>query len=435
MTLLRIAIACSSLCVSRGGSERAATALAAEMARRGHQPLLLSAFWPGQDARAEPVYGLPAGVRHHSIDAQGKHAHLRELRALLLDWGADVLLSMQSDADHLLWAMACMGSGIPLVCSERCDPVAFVEGIAWNRAGRHALLSGADCIHELLPTYVDSVPPPFREKVRVIPNAAPAVARAADPVGGQRKNLLFLARLCAQKQPLLLLEAFSRVMDRHPDWDLTFWGHGPQTRMVRRRATREGLAGRVHFKGICTDSAAAFAAAQLYCLPSAYEGFPNTVLEAMSAGLPVVGLAACPGVRGVVRDGVTGLLAQEHSAAGLARVLDQLMGNPEARAAMGEAARAACADYAAKTVFDQWEALFVEMAQRKGHTVMDSFYQQPFASRATLSAAARREWLFRNFGETMPYSMAWWRERAATLLRNLGRRATAALRPAKRSGS
>lgn len=433
MTPLRIAIACSSLCVSRGGSERAATALAAEMARRGHEPLLLSAVWPGQNASAPPVYGLPAGVCHHVADAQGRHEHVRALREKLLDWGADVLLSMQSDGDHLLWAMTCMGSGIPFICSERCDPVAFVEAISWNRAGRLALLSGADCIHELLPGYADSVPALFRDKVRVIPNAAPAAARPADAVGGARKNLLFLARLCRQKQPLLLLEAFRLVMDRHPDWDLILWGHGPQARHIRWRITRERLTGRVRFRGICTDSAAAFAGVQLYCLPSAYEGFPNAVLEAMSAGLPVVGLASCAGVRGVVRDGVTGLLAKESSAASLAEALDRLMADPRMRKDMGDAGRAACADYAADKIFGQWEALFQEMAQRKGNTVMDGFYQEPFASRATLSAAARREWLYRDFGQPMPYSVAWWRRRTATLLRNLGRRAVDALRPTKGS--
>lgn len=424
MTRLRLAIACASLCASRGGSERAATALAAEMACRGHEVLLLSAAWPG--GATVPVYGVPPGVRHMSIDAEGRHADIRRLREHLTARGTDVFLSMQSSDDHLLWAMACMGSGIPFICSERCDPVAFIESVAWNRPGRLAVLSGADCIHELLPAYLESVPEYFRDKVRVIPNAVPETALAADPVGEGRKRLLFLARLCSQKQPLLLLDAFRLLLDRHPDWDLILWGHGPQARKVEKYIATHGMEARALFRGTCMDSAKAFAEAQLYCLPSSYEGFPNTVLEAMSAGLPVVGLTSCTGVRDVVRDGVTGLLAQADTAASLAQALDSLMADAPARKAMGAAGKIACGAYAPENVYGQWETLFQEMAHRKGSTVMDAFSEEPFASAATLSAAARREWIFRDFGQAMPYSAAWWHERAGRLLRALARRAATA---------
>lgn len=51
---------------------------------------------------------------------------------------------------------------------------------------------------------------------------------------------------------------------------------------------------------------------------------------------------------------------------------------------------------------DQWEELFMETAECKGHTVMDSFSEEPFASQARLSSVVRREWLYRDFGVPMP---------------------------------
>ena len=146
---MHIAIACSSLCVSRGGSERAATRLANYLAKLGHAVTLLSLRYDKQIGT--PVYPLDTRVRHLNWLFSEKHADIRRYRELLRDSGVDVFLSMQSCAIHLFWSMVCMGSGIPFICSERCSPVEYITRTGWNHAGRNAVLSGADCIHELLP--------------------------------------------------------------------------------------------------------------------------------------------------------------------------------------------------------------------------------------------------------------------------------------------
>lgn len=418
---MRIAIACSSLCCSLGGSERAATNLAGEMAARGHQVSLLSLSYPGYGTT--PLYPLPRGIFHLTCNSQGKYTELRHTRELLT-WGqTDVFLSMQSGCEHLYWAMICMGSGIPFICSERCDPVLYTEQRVWNRAGRLAVLSGADIIHELLPAYVESIPEYFRQKVRVIPNAAPTVFTPADPAGeiGQRKTLLFLARFDEQKRPLLLLEAFRLLMDRHPEWDLVLRGHGPQEKRLRRKIRALGTGDRIRLPGVCRDAPAAYADAHIYCLPSSYEGFPNSLLEAMCAGLPCVGFRECAGSRDVLHHGETGILVDEATPEALARALDPLMADAARRTALGQAAKAATAEYAPRKIYDQWEALFAELAAQKGQTVMDAFAEEPFASQARLSSVARREWLARDFGMPMPWSSGWLAGRGMNLCRNLAR--------------
>lgn len=413
MKKMRIAIACSSLCASRGGSERAATNLAAEMSGRGHEIILLSAKDKGQSDI--PLYGIPENAQHIYWPFEGRHAEIRALRQKLVDWGADVFLSMQSGAEHLYWSMVCMGSGIPFICSERVDPIVFTENIGWNKSGRYAVLAGADCIHELTPTYIDSVPDFFRNKVQVIPNTLPIKSIVADPVGKDRKKLMFLARLCDQKQPELLLDAFNKIKKDYPDWDLIIWGHGPYEKELCRKIDKNK---QIEFRGICKNTPEAYAEVQIYCLPSWFEGFPNTVLEAMNAGLPVVGMADCKGVAGVVKDNVTGLLAKENNSDALALALATLMKNPELRKKMGAAGKAACMEYAPDKIYDQWENLFQKMTSIKGRTAMDAMREEPFASRATLSASARREWLFRDFGEPMPYTFGWFRERSANIVRH-----------------
>jgi glycosyltransferase involved in cell wall biosynthesis len=78
--------------------------------------------------------------------------------------------------------------------------------------------------------------------------------------------------------------------------------------------------------------------ADIFVLPSTYEGFPVAILEAMAAGLPVVATAVA-GVPEAVLPGRSGLLVPPEDAAALAGALGELAADPERRRSMGLAAR------------------------------------------------------------------------------------------------
>ena len=417
MKALRIAIACGGLCAGKGGSERAAVDMAREMAARGHSPLLLG--WEGLSRAVSPVFEIPGAIPFLVVRHSGQHDYIEYLKNYLIGEKIDVFLSIQSDFAHLFWQQVCKGSGIPFIYSEQSDPHANLRISKWNHAGRLAALSGADCIHTLLNIHAKDIPENFTDKIRVIPNAAPINALASDPIGGIRKKLLFLARLAPPKRPEILISAFTQIMNDHPDWDLELWGGGPKMKDLLKQVSSQDICLRVKIMGISHNPAEAFAGAQIFCLPSDYEGLPLTALEAMSAGLPVTGFGACRGLAGVVRNGETGLLSDEATPQSLAMALDRLMGDPELRARMGKAAKKECAKYAPDKIYDQWENLFFEMAELKNRTAMDAMSDEKFTNRANLSAAARAEWLYRDFEGAMPWSFAWLKERACNFALNI----------------
>jgi glycosyltransferase involved in cell wall biosynthesis len=96
--------------------------------------------------------------------------------------------------------------------------------------------------------------------------------------------------------------------------------------------------GRVRRLGYRTDVAALLAAADIFTLPSHFEGLPMSVIEAMLTGLPVVA-TDIRGPREQVVDGETGFLVPPAATAPLAAALNRLVADPALRAAMGEAAR------------------------------------------------------------------------------------------------
>ncbi len=147
--------------------------------------------------------------------------------------------------------------------------------------------------------------------VSVLPNPAPAVPdlpprdvlRAELALDG--RVLAFAGRLGPQKSVGTALEALARV----DEVALVIAGDGPDRAALERRARELGLEERVRFLGAVPRDQVLriFRAADASLLPSAWENFPHTVVEALAVGCPVIATAV-GGVPEVVRDGVNGLL-------------------------------------------------------------------------------------------------------------------------------
>lgn len=155
--------------------------------------------------------------------------------------------------------------------------------------------------------------------------------------------ILFIGRLDEQKAPMDLLEAFGKVAAAQPDAHLLLVGQGPLRDALERRAGQVGLAGRVHLTGWRPDVPELLKAADLFALPSRWEGMPNAVLEAMAAGLPVVATRV-EGSTELVCHGRTGMLVEPGDCDGLAEALLALAQSRCRCAAMGQAGRARVAE-------------------------------------------------------------------------------------------
>lgn len=353
------------------------------------------------------LYELDSRVEVVPYTLTDNNLKIQRLRRDLKKLAPDVCVCADACGNQMLWAVTLLGSGIPFVYSERHAP-ATIEQIFWNRKGRLAAMSGADAIHLLLPSYGDSVPDFLRERVRIIPNGIEPPASCADPVGPRegRKVLLWLGRLHEElKQCRLAMSAFAAVARRHPDWEMHVVGDGQDRALVEAHACALALGDRLQLKGDAADVFAHFTRAQAYCFSSRTEGMPNALLEGMAAGLPCVGFAACEGVKDLISHEKNGLVVEEMSVDALAQSLDRLLSDAALRQRLGSAARASLGDFDRERCLDAWERLLLDTAACKGHSALDAFSAEPFASRARLAAAARREWLWRDFRSPMPGSL------------------------------
>jgi glycosyltransferase involved in cell wall biosynthesis len=177
-------------------------------------------------------------------------------------------------------------------------------------------------------------------RIVVIPNAVeppPAVAPGAPlraELAGDRPLALTVARLDAQKGIVHLVDAAALV----PDVAFAIAGDGPDRAALEARAAERGVSARVRFLGHRRDVPALLATADLFVLPSLYEGFPLSVLEAMAAGVPVVataiggtdelvssetGTPVAPADPHALAEGIRGVLADRTGAASRAATARQ----------------------------------------------------------------------------------------------------------------
>ncbi len=194
----------------------------------------------------------------------------------------------------------------------------------------------------------------------VLPNAVDIDRFAPKGTETVRGRVVFIGRLTAQKNLPMLFEAV-RQLD---GVSVQIAGTGELDAELRSLAA--GLP--VEFLGSLPnrDLPALLASAEVFVLPSHYEGTPKALLEAMAAGCAVVGTDA-PGTREVIRDGVTGLLcACEPSA--LADGIRRLLADGDLRRRLGSNARQAMvAGFSRESIIAQEEAAVRSLLARSEH--------------------------------------------------------------------
>ncbi|MFD0143256.1 MULTISPECIES: glycosyltransferase [unclassified Streptomyces] len=194
------------------------------------------------------------------------------------------------------------------------------------------------------------------DHVGAMPNPLPFFPDEPSP--RTAKAVVGIARLHEEKGIDLLLDAWSEVAPRHPDWVLRIYGSGDEEAALKAQSERLGLAGSVAWMGRTDDVPGALRGASLFALSSRGEGLPLTLMEAMATGVPCVAFDVAPGVREIVEHGENGLVVPPGNTGEFARRLDELISDKELRDRMGERARVDIQRFSTDEIVARWEYLF-----------------------------------------------------------------------------
>lgn len=215
--------------------------------------------------------------------------------------------------------------------------------------------------HRDLEEYSDILP--GTRMVR-IPNAVHSLDQ--EPSDWTNKIAAAAGRLAHQKGFDMLIPAWRKVADRHPDWQLRIFGLGERKDELRALIEKHHLYNHVLLMGHTEQLDDELAKSSLYVLSSRFEGLPMVMIEAMAHALPVVSFDCPTGPADVLTDGKEGILVPPEDTEGLADALCRIMDDQALREKMGTAALQTAHDYAPAAVHPQWESLFTELLSAPG---------------------------------------------------------------------
>lgn len=299
-------------------------------------------------------------------------------RQMVKETRPDVVMSFLKGTNLLAWLslmglgrhrprwIAREGNNVLAVVNEEA-PNEFVRKVslgltsrAYNRAD--AVLANATDMAETLIADLSL----DRAKMRMINNPIDlgTITAAKDqPIPGapKRPYILTAGRLEYQKAHEVLLRAFAQsgLWRSHA---LVILGKGSRLNALHRMAAQLGIGEHVRFIGFVANPYAWMAKADLFVLPSRWEGFPTVAAEALACGAPLL-LTDCKfGPRDVIEPGVSGELVPVDDVDALARGMADLIAAPERRAALREAGFARVQRFAIAEMVEQYAALFEEFA-------------------------------------------------------------------------
>lgn len=349
-----------------GGAERVVTTLANYYAAQGRHVRVITLSGTEEDfyELSTDVYRVALGLLGNSANSRQRMLNnwrrIKALRQAILAGGELQLISFM-DRTNVLVLLACMGTGRRVVVSERIDPRHHPMGSGWSwlrkclypRAWRVVVQTKAvaEWANEFLPS----------DKVRVIPNPV-KVREASDEVPDiSRPYVLSVGRLDRQKGFDVLIKAwanFRKMSSDAADWKLVILGEGPERKSLEELIVIEGLAGIVIMPGRQKDLAAWYNGAALYVLSSRFEGFPNTLLEAMAAGLPVIATDCPSGPNEIIVHLKTGWLVPPDNVDALVLAFERFFASPMQHSQVGLAAREAMEAYEIDHIARQWDDCF-----------------------------------------------------------------------------
>lgn len=369
---MRILIANRLMNNIAGGVEHMATALMNDMTSRGHPCALLT--WDYEDGQSyypmdETIQWFKLGIGDTARRATWgeRLERMKATRKAVKEFQPDVIVGFQ-DGPFQAMALYTLGMNIPVILAERNAPHRF----DYKKTGKYKELifqtyRAAKAITVQCPSYVERYPKSLQSRITVIPNPvfAPPEANKDGAKAKDKKTLLSVGRLEYQKNFVCLLEAYQKIATDFPDWILKIIGEGDDRSKLEAYIETNNLQNHIQLPGTSKDVHSLYQNADLFVLPSRWEGFPNVLAEAMSNGLPAIGFDQCAGVRDLIEHNKNGLLATDNENSDtLAKTLKTLMADQDIRKKMGKEAKQSIQQFKPETVYAQWEQ-FLKQACNK----------------------------------------------------------------------
>ena len=356
-------VICCIHSLSGGGAEHLMAGFASRLSQ-SHEVTLITL-----GRSADDLYALDTNVERVDLDLMRNSAsplhglynnyrRITALRKAIRERRPEVVISF-CDLINVMTVLACRGLSVPVIVAEMSDPRfhrlsqpwATLRPFAYRRASAVTAVSLAS-----LPAVSKFH---GREAIHIPPAVDPPAFKSEDPPLPGRHRLVSLGRLSEEKRFEMMIQAFAKVAERFPDWDLEIAGAGPCHEQLNQMIDAESLDDRVRLRGRIEDVWSFLQGSEFFVSSSRYEGTPVSVLEAMTIGLPIVAVDCDSGINEVVTPDRNGILT-ENSISGLAAGLEKMIRDHHFRKRCSQFSEVAALNYS----WDRFVQRYTEVMNR-----------------------------------------------------------------------
>ena len=331
------------------GMERISTSLANLLVEKGYivRFVVLSrsieSFF-SMDERISIVSLDGSDIQHKRWEAAKK------LRQCVKDFRADYLINVDVSMIQVSLLAFPMLSGCKMITWEQFS---IESNRSFLKKVQRLMAVVTSQMIVLTETDKNSYPKFLRKRIKVIPNFS-SLNKKGEVSLLNNKTAIAVGRLSYEKGFDLLIEAWRKV---NKDWQLRIIGKG-DSRYLKKQIATFGLSDVVSLIPPTTDISKEYLNASLFILPSRFESFGLSMIEAMSFGLPVVAFNCPNGPKEIVRTGKNGVLVKNGNTEELAKAINGMFNN-QILNSYGKTARE---DFVKKwtedSVLEKWEMVF-----------------------------------------------------------------------------
>lgn len=352
-------------CLERGGAERVVTNLSNQFCKEGDE-ILVATQWYGEEE-----FELSEGVRRVHVGLKETDANKNTLiKAILRVWylrkfireeKPDIVVAFAYKAIYRT-LIASLFIRMPVIIAVRTDPVGHYDSkldkilipLLYPRANGAVFQTEGQ--RDFFPKYI-------QDRSCIILNPVTDKYLNVEHPDKKEKTVVHSGRLVDFKNQELLIEAFVKVHEKCPEYDLKIYGGDSfdgTKELLEATIEKHNAHEYVHLMGSSDELEKQLIKGEIYAFSSDWEGLPNALLEAMVLGMPIVATdCPCGGPRTLMEHRKNGLLVPVKDKEALANGMIELLENPEYAATLGKEARKLADRVNGPAIINQWRE-FIE---------------------------------------------------------------------------
>ena len=345
-----------------GGTERVMSVFSNELIKRGHKVTIITV----SDDKPDSFYTLEPEIKLIKFNILGRFKNpilkllyspiaILKIRKAILQSKPDMVISYV-DILNVMTIFSLTGTNIPVIATEHFSPGIRKIGSIWEYF-RVKTYKSAKAITVLTPEDRDYFPAQLKDIIHVMPNPVSKPHNIKTDYSELKYELIAVGRLVKDKGFDILIKAFSIIEKDFPNLKLNIYGSGTEFNNLCDMIDSLDLENRIFINDPVSNIIDKIISADIFIHPARLEPFGMVIVEAMSAGVPVIATDCPNGPKNIITHMTDGILVKNESVEEIADSIKLLLTDEGLRKKLGENAKKITEKLSMEIFIKKWEEL------------------------------------------------------------------------------